>query len=310
MPPSARTMRAAAAIFAVQLLRAAAAEVLNEEECAMVPAKGGQLFQKASHSTQGPELAIDNVVTGNDASVYCYQGDNYTNCWSQKPPSSTPECTSDSGNTTCRCPSSECDIGELGGDSPAYTSCEKRSTYIFRNTTEGNTAGGSTTEGSAASFVAAPFTQEEERFTHEEVYCRSMVRHDQWKARHLMKQPNDPPAQNNFSYWGCWSPNTWVDGGCHRRTRYLGEKCWNGWFGSGRCEGSDALNTEYKVVCYKNVCAPYIALRERQECNCSRTGWNFTGMCTDRADQCDGHACVRHIRDGKFYCDFRTPKHW
>merc|ERR1712187_94148 len=141
----------------------------------------------------------------------------------------------------------------------------------------------------------------------QDVYCENMTLNDQWKEKGLVA---DSPPENDKSWWLCWYPSTWYDGKCQRGDRYLGESCWNGWFGAGTCAGSSSSYGEYSTSCYQSKCVPYAFAREREECQCAWIGWNLLFACTAKNDVCGGHACVWNTGDGKEYCDYATGQDW
>merc|ERR1712224_257286 len=106
-----------------------------------------------------------------------------------------------------------------------------------------------------------------------------MGKNNEWQQRGLIATDADGPAANGNSWWTCWYPNTWHDGKCQRRTRYLGESCWDGWFGNGACVGSETSYDEYSTACYRGKCLPFAVVQERNECECAWLGWNFIVAC-------------------------------
>mmetsp|Transcript_28728 Transcript_28728/g.66924 ORF Transcript_28728/g.66924 Transcript_28728/m.66924 type:complete len:280 (+) Transcript_28728:55-894(+) len=170
---------------------------------------------------------------------YCYEQGS-SDCWASKPSASTPVCTASSGGTLCRCPPSTgaaCAMDQLHQEPATTGRCQQKVVYVPDGRRLRNVDGQVAIAGSG-----------------EEVYCRHMVKNDQWEQRHIVNLPSDPPAENDYSWLSCWRPNTWKDGKCQRRTRYLGERCWGSMSGAGHCAGSDVEHSEYSTSCYGGVC--------------------------------------------------------
>jgi len=235
---------------------------------------------------------------------YCYENDSplLGNCWQNKPGSSTPACTPSSGRTTCLCPGDAgvgCNLDALDQQPPTTGRCAEIEVYVpggERHTQVGT--------GSIDVTGSAPL-----------VYCRNMTLNNKWAERGLVASPDDGAAETSSSWWGCWYPYTWKDGMCQRRTRFLGETCWDGSTNyllgtAGVCAGSDTSYDEYSTSCYSSRCTPYAMAREREECTCAWVGWNFLVACSAAEDKCGGHACVLTTRNMKKYCDYATSQDW
>jgi len=281
----------------------------HAETCAgSPPAEGGQLVQKQSklgRNGHGHAVKLVEVEGRSEdifserleevfstATSYCYEIDSADDCWSRRPPVSTPPCTADSGIKVCKCHSSTCDIDLLDAVVPTTGRCQEKQIYIIN---------GHRSENRSTGTVVATGTGTE-------VYCADMVKNDEWKAKHLVKWSRDMAAENDFSYWKCWHPNTWHEDKCHRSLRYLGEKCWSGFLSAGACVEPDEYHSEYATSCYKGVCVPYAWARERRECHCSWM-WNFLVACSAANDQCGGHACLLSS-NGRYYCDYSSRPAW
>jgi len=145
----------------------------------------------------------------------------------------------------------------------------------------------------------------------EEVFCKDMLKNDQWKGKHIVKRHDDPIDASNNSWWGCWYPYAWHEGRCVRSIRYLGETCWrSSWSGSGICAGSDYWYREYSTSCHHGKCVPFAWAEDRVPCECSWLGWNLVIACTSKEHKCSGHACVWDSKDGGKYCDWASGQHW
>lgn len=229
---------------------------------------------------------------------YCYSdapkplGD----CWENRPKTKTP-CTVDSGEETCFCPpangSWSCHIDML--DVGTTGRCAELQVYIDKGAThESNGEIDITGEG-------------------EETYCNSMIKNDRWSDLGVVKASSDPPASSDANWLSClfaggysWS---YSDSACVRKTRFLGETCWGGWFGAGACaQGSSESYDEYSTACYEGKCMPFAWVRDREQCQCAWLGWNLIVACSAHA--CDGHACVLNAGDGNKYCDYATKQNW
>mmetsp|Transcript_99716 Transcript_99716/g.197754 ORF Transcript_99716/g.197754 Transcript_99716/m.197754 type:complete len:335 (-) Transcript_99716:18-1022(-) len=226
---------------------------------------------------------------------FCYERSQFPpNCWAQKPGPATATCTVDSGRITCKCPPTGqvgCHIDNL----PAATGrCASKMVYAANGTV--HHSGGETDVTGKA----------------QEKYCKNMVKNDQWQTKHLLAASSDGPASTDDGWWGCkWkSDYTWNDGKCRRKARYIGESCWDGWWGNGHCAGSDTSYDEYSTSCYEAKCMPFAWVQDRKECKCAWFGWNFLVACSAAKDQCGGHACVLSGKDGKKYCDYATAQNW
>ena len=109
MVGSPRIMRTLAAIFAVQLLQTASAEVAEEvcaptsvkgagdyEECVPSPKRGAELIQTAKRAALAGQGQSDDrwSTRGRVVPLYCYQNDRLATgkqsaCWEEKPPPDT-----------------------------------------------------------------------------------------------------------------------------------------------------------------------------------------------------------------------------
>jgi len=289
MPSRARPAAAVAVAVLLQALRAQ-----SSKECALEPmpqAAGSGLLQGVQRTNASTELALD-FASG---SSYCYQKDSarFGDCWAKKPPSNTSNCTVDSGKAACLCADFPCHVDNLHQSVPTTGRCASKSIYVVDGEKHVNQSKEIDVTG-----------------TGEEAYCTDMVKNDQWQAKHIVKLSSDPPAISGNGWWTCWSPNTWHDGKCQRRTRYLGESCWDGKWGAGVCAGSDSSYDEYSTSCYKGTCVPYAWVKEREECTCAWIGWNFLWTCSASGGKCGGHPCSLSTRDGKKYCDYAQSQNW
>jgi len=231
---------------------------------------------------------------------YCYEREDgpLGNCWKKKPGANTTLCTVDSGKTTCKCPTSQdgggCHIDALSSDVPTTGRCAALMVYVLDGERKHSRTNLSVDVIGKSS----------------ETYCKDMVKNDEWKTRQIVKLPDDPPPTNSNSWFTCWPPNTWQDGRCQRRSRYLGESCWDGLFGAGQCLGNDSPPFEYATSCYLGKCLPLAWAEERHECSCAWLGWNFLVACSSANGRCNGHACVWNTGDGKKYCDYGSGQDW
>mmetsp|Transcript_34108 Transcript_34108/g.74245 ORF Transcript_34108/g.74245 Transcript_34108/m.74245 type:complete len:312 (-) Transcript_34108:178-1113(-) len=233
--------------------------------------------------------------------TFCYEKDSFGDCWKSKP-KGAKACTPSSGSTECICSENSCNIDELDGDPPATGRCAQVMIYVPDGEKHRNHS-------------AIDVTGKQQ-----EVYCKNMTLNDEWKDKGLIATPEDGPPENDRSWLACWPPYTWHDGRCHRGARYIGEKCWNGWWnlfgwwhdsGSvGACASHPDNYDEYSVACYKSKCVPFAFVEEREECTCAWIGWNFIVACSAAGDVCGGHACVLNAGNGKKYCDYATDQNW
>jgi len=317
MPPPSIARAAAAAALALQLLRVwSAEECLRPGDAAagsgifqqhrrsndwatMLPDSPPGLSTSPRHSRMGLSLPVRTLWTLPTNTSFCRQLvglanlSNVTNCWESKPPLGTPLCTALSGNVTCRCNESSCNVNALeSADPPTTGRCAIKDIYVPHGWLLNDSSSSLDLSGDGV-----------------EIFCRDMLRNDQWKGKHLLKLPQDSLPVNSHSYWGCWWPNTWQDGKCQRTTRYLGESCWGGWWGSGVCAGNDIFFDEYSTACYKGKCTPSAWVNDLKECSCFGRGQEFVIACRAMGGQCSGHACVRS-EHGKRYCDYGSSQNW
>mmetsp|Transcript_85893 Transcript_85893/g.152142 ORF Transcript_85893/g.152142 Transcript_85893/m.152142 type:complete len:296 (-) Transcript_85893:59-946(-) len=226
--------------------------------------------------------------------TWCYEDGGIGDCWSKKPSISTP-CTAHSATLACLCPNEACFIDDLGAEPPTTGRCAEKTVYVKNGTKHNLTVSG-----------AIDITG-----TSTETYCTDMVLNDQWQQKGLTyEEGQDEPPTNGKSYWSCWHPNSWQDGKCQRKERFLGETCWDGSWGAGQCADAEVNYDEYSTSCYKGKCVPFAYAQEREECSCAWFGWNFIVACSAAEGQCGGHACVLSTGDGKKYCDYATDQTW
>lgn len=128
---------------------------------------------------------------------------------------------------------------------------------------------------------------------------------------------------------------------CLAKERWLGESCWDGWFGSGECQndGVDTYNFA-KLACVDLAelegaseeelqnpevgkgtgsprCVPgaHVYGSRRPQCTCAGDWWigiPFLGAFACGANQCNGHVCGPTSLDvqGPKYCDFTSGNDW
>jgi len=305
MVGSPRIMRTLAAIFAVQLLQTASAEVAEEvcaptsvkgagdyEECVPSPKRGAELIQtakRASLAGQGQSDAKQNQSDlGRGEVSYCWEVDRWaTNgqqaCWKEKPSSDSPECTPDSGETPCRCKTAECRFDLLSSSPPTTATCAKKALYFL-----GGTYSSDSPSRSSVSQVLG---------TGMEMYCTEMVKITDWNARHIIKRPNDISERSDSPEWNCWWNYMWKTGenGCFRKTRYLGEKCWD----YGDCAGTE----EGLTSCVDGTCIP-AGFKPREPCECSWGTQSDALLCYSPGRSCRGYACTMSLEGNSRYCDF------
>lgn len=234
-------------------------------------------------------------------SSFCDEDTNWDDCWSKKPPASTPPCTLDSGTSTCRCEGAVgvrglCDIDDSAADPPTIARCTTLLVYTHQDDESMNAAG----EVVVVASGGEPKV---------ETFCRDMEKDDQWAERHLVKLPSDGESVSDASYWKCKGGYTWHEGQCMRKQRFIGDTCWDPSLrhpGGACVTGAD----QYAVACFKGRCLPRMWVEEHVPCECAWVGWNFVVACSAKGDQCGGHACVLSTEDMKKYCDYGTNQTW
>jgi len=298
MVGSPRIMRTLAAIFAVQLLQTASAEVAEEvcaptsvkgagdyEECVPSPKRGAELIQTAKRAALAGQGQSDDrwSTRGRTSPLYCYQNDRLTTgkqsaCWEEKPsPDTTPECTPDSGETPCRCKTAECRFDLLSSSPPTTAKCApgSKAFFIFDGT-----------------FTSKRGDYKQIRGTGYEMYCKKMVKFTEYNEIHLFKRHDDPPQQ--YDYWrvNCWGSYMWEDDACYRAIRYLGEKCWGDWDCAGYVKA--------KTACGGGKCVPK-GFEPRKPCECATSASRDTLACNSKS--CAPFACLMNLEDNTRYCD-------
>lgn len=231
--------------------------------------------------------------------MYCYQANPVDDCWVKKPPEDTPECTVDSGDTVCKCPEQEgsgCHVDALDANPPATGWCSSHLVFIY----------GGEEHNNVSTHAIDVLGSKDERF------CMRMDKLDQWHDKHIARWPGDPEATSSSDYWSCWFGYTWEQGSCQRKTRYLGETCWDGNLldPAGTCANSGSYYDEYTTSCRQGTCIPYSWVKDREECQCDWVGWNFIVACSAADGKCGGHACILHVSNGHKYCDYATKQNW
>jgi len=302
--------------FTLQLLLVASHEVVDstEESCDGFPAKGHQLIQRARKAQGLPTAFSSNplVVAKDDrpntnpptrvvaegteslnaTTAFCYQNTSTDGCWSLKPNATTPHCTSKSGSTVCRCLDVDCHVDELDAEVPATGRCISTLVYVVGGRREVN-------EKDEVNIVGI----------RKDIYCKEMLRSDGWKERHLVPLLDDKPAENGKFWFMCWSPNTWHNWQCHRKQRFVGETCWDGYFKAGKCVSEDS-GGEYAVTCHQGACVPVHWALERTECQCAWDGFNFLLGCSAAENKCGGHPCLKRLGSEQFICDYASGVKW
>jgi len=242
-----------------------------------------------------PELIQKKYST---STSYCYEDSSFDNCWSNYQTlmtSSPPQCTAHSATLKCICSNEACVVDELDATPPTTGRCAQKTVYVKNGTKHNLTVSGAI-DITGTGMVTV---------------CSDMVLNDQWQQKGLTyEEEEDEPPTNDKSYWSCWHPNTWKDGKCQRKERFLGESCWDGSWGAGSCVDAPVNYDEYSTACYKGKCVPIAYAQEREECSCAWFGWNFIVACSAADGQCGGHACVLNTGDGKKYCDYNSDQNW